>query len=98
MMNTINNRPTTSNKDKSLETVYTIDPEDFYYVRQAYADCCVFHLLILTCMVFGVICVYSYDPNVIQNNEKPFPNPQNVTDFSNSFNISNTSLTDIENR
>ena len=83
----MNNLQKTPNRD-SHETNNAINIEDYYYARQANADCCVINLICFSCMIIGLYCLFSYDPNVNQN-ENSFSNKSNLTDILNPFNKSN---------
>ena len=50
--------------------------EDYYYAQQANADCCVINFICFSCMVIGLYCLFSYDPNA-NVNENSFSNKSN---------------------
>ena len=86
-MNITNNHPETSDQ-ASYNTDSALDPEDYYFVRQGFVDCCVINLLVFSCMVVGVCCLLNYDPNVNKNLYSLLVK-SNSTDILNPFNKSN---------
>ena len=75
-----------SSNKASSETVYTLLPEDYYFARQDVIDCCNIYLLVLTCMIIGILWLFSYEA------KKYFLyDVSNLTEFSSFANSSNMS-------
>ena len=79
-----------SSDNTSSETVYTIFPEDYHLARQNVVDCCVIYLLVMTCMIVGILWLFSYEA------KKYFLyDVSNLTEFSSFANSSNMSSVQV---
>ena len=90
-MNTLTSYNQSKSSDNaSSETVYTILPEDYYLARQNVVDCCVIYLLVMTCMIVGILWLFSYEA------KKYFLyDVSNLTEFSSFDNSSNMSSVQV---
>ena len=90
MMNTTNNHLKTSDQ-VSDETNIANTIDDINYVQQANADCFVINVICFSCMIIGLFCLLSYEPNLnpnVNSNENPFFNKSNITGILNPVNKS----------
>ena len=89
-MNTMNNNPKTTYQI-SHENNNAINFEDYYYAQRANADCCLINFICFFCMVTGLYCLFSYNPNVNQH-KKIYSNEStgilNFLNKSNNFSFS----------
>ena len=82
----MNNNPKTSHQVLH-ENNNALNYEDYYYTQHANADCCVINFICFLCMVTGLYCLLSYNPNVNQH-KKIYSNESNITGILNSLNKS----------
>ena len=85
MMNTTNNHQKTSDQATYNNPDYVFNDEDFYIAQNANIDCCILNSIVFTCMIIGIYCLLSYDPNVNRNVKSNLPDNLNLFNKSNNM-------------